>query len=769
MTKQVGNLPAEMSSFVDRRSERVEIKRLLSTSRLVTVTGAGGVGKTRTTLRVAAEVRKGFTGGAWLVELGSLPDGDRLPDVVAEGLGLRNQTSRRSESVLAEYLARQRLLLVLDGCEHLVEPCAALVHRLLRAAPGLRVLVTSRQALGVDGEHLFPLAPLPVPPDGWWEHAAEPNPGVELFLERAQAVERRFTLNEDNRAAVAWLCRRLDGIPLAIELAAGRMRALSVQEIVSRLDDRFQLLTGGSRGKPGRHETLRTAIDWSYQLCSPGERLLWALTSVFPDDFDLAAVREVCTDDELPADDGLDLVSGLVDKSILLREDHPLGARYRLLDTLREYGQWRSRQWRDEVMQRRRHRDYYLQLARQCGAEWCGPDQVAWYRRFFVEQANVWAALEFCLSDPSEVQKGLELAAALTPLSIACGAVREGRHYFDRVLALAPDPSPALTRALVMCAWLAMALGDLDAAETRLEECRSHLDERQDTATAGWIAFVAGGVTLFRGDLAAAVILGRRSAELHSSGGDPGLGLAEGLTIQSLALALTNDFDQAASCAEQVRELCERHGEQWMRSYADYLLAMVAVGRGELDTAMTYARSALQVKRKFRDGLGIALLLDLLAVVDVARGGAERAARLLGSAGRIWPIIGTPQLSSPELAAAREECERQARKRLGDSAYEAAVAAGAELDLDAAVAYALDEQRPAVPRQQLGWAPLTRREREIAEHVAQGLTNQEIADRLVISKRTADSHVHHIFTKLGFTNRAQVATWAAPRLNRGGK
>jgi predicted ATPase/DNA-binding CsgD family transcriptional regulator len=768
MTKQVGNLPAEMSSFVDRRSERIEIKRLLSTSRLVTVTGTGGVGKTRTTLRVAAEVRKGFPGGAWLVELGALPDGERLPDVVAEGLGLRNQTSRRSESVLAEYLARQRLLLVLDGCEHLVDSCAVLVHRLLRAAPGLRVLVTSRQALGVDGEHLFPLAPLPVP-QGRWEHAAEPNPGVELFLERAQAVERRFTLSEDNRAAVAWLCRRLDGIPLAIELAAGRMRALSVQEIVSRLDDRFQLLTGGNRGKPARHETLRTAIDWSYQLCSPGERLLWALTSVFPDDFDLAAVLAVCTDDELPADDVLDLVSGLVDKSILLREDHPLGARYRLLDTLREYGRWRSRQWRDELLQRGRHRDYYLQLARQCGDEWCGPDQVAWYRRIVAEQANGWAALEFCLSDAGEAQKGLEIVVALTPVLIACGAVREGRRYFDRALALAPDPSPVVTRALVMCAWLDMVLGDLDAAETRLERCRSHVGERQDATTAGWIAFVAGGVALFRGDPATAEILGRRSAELHSSGGDPGLGLVQGLTVQSLALALANKFDEALRCTDQLRALCDRYGERWMRSYSDYLLAMVALGRGDLDAATTYARDAFQVKRQLRDGLGIALLLDLLAVVDVARGGAERAARLLGSAGRIWPIIGTPQLNSPELAAARDECERQARERLGDSAYEAAVLAGAELDLDSAVAYALEEQRPPVPRQPLGWAPLTRREREIAEYVAQGLTNQEIADRLVISKRTADSHVHHIFTKLGFTNRAQVATWASTRSNRAGK
>jgi DNA-binding CsgD family transcriptional regulator len=254
-----------------------------------------------------------------------------------------------------------------------------------------------------------------------------------------------------------------------------------------------------------------------------------------------------------------------------------------------------------------------------------------------------------------------------------------------------------------------------------------------------------------------------RSAELHSHGGDSALGLVNALTIQSMALVVANEFDQAFACTARLRELCERYGEQWMRSFADYFFAMTELGRGELDAAVAHAGDALRVKRQLRDGLGIALLLELLAIADVAQGGAERAARLLGGAGRIWPLIGTPQLSSPELVAAREQCEQQARDRLGDRAYQEAFQAGGDLDLDSAVAYALAEQRPAIVRQPIGWAPLTRREREIAEYVAQGLTNQEIATRLVISKRTADSHVHHMLTKLGFTNRAQIATWVAER------
>jgi ATP/maltotriose-dependent transcriptional regulator MalT len=343
--------------------------------------------------------------------------------------------------------------------------------------------------------------------------------------------------------------------------------------------------------------------------------------------------------------------------------------------------------------------------------------------------------------------------------------LREGRHYFDRILALDPAPGPALTHALVMCAWLTMAQGDLDVARNRLEQCRQYVDERRDPATAGWIVFVTAGIALFGGDPARAVTLGRRSAELHSHGGDTALGMVQALTVQSMALALGNEFDQAVTVTGQLRALCDEYGERWMRSYADYFHATVELGQGAVDAAVAHARNALQVKRHLRDRLGIALLLDLLAVADVSLGGAERAARMLGSSGRIWPIVGAPQLGSPALAATRRECERQARDRLGDDTYKAAIQAGANLDLDSAVAYALDE-RPETTRQPGGWAPLTRREREIAELVAHGLTNQKIANRLVISKRTADSHVQHVLTKLGFTKRTQIAAWVTERRTR---
>jgi predicted ATPase/DNA-binding CsgD family transcriptional regulator len=735
--KQTGNLPAEMSSFVDRREERVEIKRLLSTSRLVTVTGVGGVGKTRTTLRVAAELRRSFADGVWLVELGSLRDGGMLPEVVAAGLGLRDQTVREPAAVLTEYLAPQRLLLVLDGCEHLVDPCAALVHTLLRAAPGLRILVTSRQALGLTGEHLFPLAPLPVPPDGRGTH--EPYSAVELFLERAQAVERRFTLTERNRATVARLCSRLDGIPLAIELAAGRLRALSVQEIVSRLDDRFVLLSGRSRNTPARHETLRATIDWSYELCSPAERLLWARLSVFPGDFDLAAVRAVC--------DGGDELLGLVDKSILLRDK----GRYRLLDTLREYGWLRLE---DAPERLRLHRDHYLGLALRCAAEWCGPDQIAWCERMTEEQVNVRAALELCLTDPRERQAALTFTAALAPVWLACGALREGRHYLDRALAMDGEPSSELARAQVMCAWLATIQGDLDTVDALLDHCRPHAD----TTLAGWIAYVAATARAFRGDLAAAMTLSRQAAELHGEG----FGHLVATGTQCFAHALTNEFDRAIPLLERLCELCDSYGEQWVRSYADYIRAIAELGHGELGQAVVHAQDSLRRKRRLGDSVGIVRLLELLAAADVARGGAERAARLLGCAEEIWPTVGSPRVGAPDIAASHQQCAQQARERLGDQAYRAAFQAGANLGLEGAIAYTLDERRPSVTRP-TGWAPLTRREREIARYVTQGMTNQEIATHLGISKRTADSHIQHMFTKLGFTNRAQLAVWVSER------
>ena len=771
--RRLGNLPAELSSYVDRVAERAALKRLLTASRLVTVTGVGGVGKTRTALRVAAEVQRAFPDGAWLVDLSPLAQADLVAEAVARTLGLRDQSTRPQAESLAEYLESRRLLLVLDNCEQLAEPCARLVDSLLRAAPSMQVLATSRQPLAVRGEHVFALPPLAVPDAERCPADAaagrEPSPAMVLFAERAWAASPGFALTGANQAAVARLCRELDGIPLAIELAAVRTRALPVRQIAELLEgrsaDRFTPL-GDGVAAAGRHESLRAAIDWSHGLCTRAEGVLWSRVSVFAGDFDLAAAQEVCADDELPGTDVLRLVTGLVDKSILLCEEHPAGARYRLLDTLRAYGRDLLRATGGEQRLRRRHRDFYLRLAERFDADWCGPDQIAWHERLSREQPNLMAALDFSLSDPAERQAGVELGAALLYFWVACGRLREGRHYLDRLLALAHPPSEALTKALWVCGLVNAMQGDLDAAEARLAQSRPHAEARGDTTAAGWIAYVSCMCFLFRGDPGRALALAEESATLHRNGGDPATGLIVAVTAQSIALAFAGEFERDIAVTEQTWALCDEYRELWMRSYADYMRALAEMGRGNPGAAVIHCRDALRFKRRLGDSTGCAMAVDVLAGGAAALGEADRAARLLGLAHRIWQSVGRPRLGSPDLVAARAQVEKQAREQAGDEGFEHAYADGLTLDLVEGVDYALGEppdRPPGIPAQRAGWAPLTRREREVAVLVADGVTNQQIADRLVIGRRTANTHVDHILTKLDLTSRAQIATWAAAR------
>ncbi|MCU7725535.1 LuxR C-terminal-related transcriptional regulator [Actinoplanes sp. KI2] len=758
-----GNLPAELSSFVDRVGERQELKRLLTAARLVTVTGVGGVGKTRTVLRVAAEVRRAFADGAWLVDLSALGQADLVPEAVAGALGLRDQSTRSLVKILAEFLEARRLLLVLDNCEHLAQPCAQLVDALLRSAPGLRVLATSRQPLAVQGEHLFPLLPLPISPDGS-RASGDRDAAVVLFAERARAASPTFRLTEHNQDAVARLCRDLDGIPLAIELAAVRTRALPVQQIAAllegRLADRFALLGGGG-AVAGRHESLRTAIDWSHGLCTREESLLWARVSVFAGDFDLTAAQEVCADDRLADEGVLHLVTSLVDKSILLAEEQPSGIRFRLLETIREYGLGLLRATGDERLLRRRHRDYYLGMARRFDDQWCGPEQVVWYQRLSREHANLRAALEFSLSDPAEHEAGLNLVAALLFFWVACGHPREGRHYLDRVLALKHPSGPTLAKAWWVCGWICAMQGDMTASERRLAESRQHAD----TPALAWISYVSGMIALLQGNPIRALVLSEESERLHRASGDSGIGLLVALTAQCWALAFAGEFDREFAAIEQTWALSDDHQERWMRSYADYMRALAEMGRGNPGVAVSYCRDALRFKRQLGDSTGCAMAVDVLATAAAALGEAERAAGLLGIAHRAWETVGLPQLGSPDLVAARAAVEKQARDKAGDRAFDAAYAAGLDLDLGAGIEYALGEPDrtgpPEVTQRAGNWAPLTRREREVAALVAEGLTNQQIAGRLLIGRRTANTHIEHILTKLDFTSRAQIAAWVA--------
>ncbi|MFD9670005.1 ATP-binding protein [Rhodococcus sp. NPDC059968] len=371
---KVGNLPLELTVFVGRRRELTETKRLLSVARLVTLTGVGGVGKTRLALRVAANVRRAFDGGVWLVELGELHDAELLADTVVAAFGLREQSSNPSLELLAEHIADRRMLLVLDNCEHLVGAAAMLAERLLRQCPELRILATSREPLGIGGEAVMRVPPLTLPtsdrPASLHDWAG--SDAITLFAARAEAAAPGFALSEASRVTITRICQHLDGLPLAIELAAALVRVLSPQQILDRLADRFRVLTHGCRGAPSRHQTLQLSIDWSYDLCEPEEQRLWARLSVFAGGFELDAAESLCAG-FLAREEVLDMVARLVEKSILIREDAGAAARYRLLESLREYGWQKLQETGEDAALRRRHRDWYQQLVLGAEAEWIGP------------------------------------------------------------------------------------------------------------------------------------------------------------------------------------------------------------------------------------------------------------------------------------------------------------------------------------------------------------------------------------------------------------
>ncbi|BDH13047.1 LuxR family transcriptional regulator [Streptomyces hygroscopicus] len=763
--RKAGNLPTEVTSFVGRRWEVSEARRLLARTRLLTLTGAGGLGKTRLALRIAAEVRRSFPKGAWVVDLAPLNDGAFLAQTVLTALGLDHDSARPALPVLSDHLADKRLLLVLDNCEHLLDSCAELTRSLLGAAPHLQVLATSRQALGVDGEHLLPVRPLPAPdPHRPPAAAVAQYEAVRLFMDRAAAVVPGFTVGEDQGAAVAGICHRLDGIPLAIELAAARLRVLSPRQILERLDDRFALLCrGGSSAAPARQRTLRAAIDGSFELCTPAERRLWARLSVFCGGFDLEAAEEVCTGDGLSRGEILDVVTGLVDKSILIREDHGDQVRLRMLETIRQYG----RSLLDDgtgsgerEFAQRRHRDHYQRLAARAESEWLSPHQLAWFARLRLEHANIRAALEFCLSTPGESGNALHLVTSLWSHRIGAGGLEEVRHWLDRALAQAPEPRPVRAKALWIDGWLAHLRGDTAAGQARLAECQKLAERLADAESLAHAVRFAGLAALFHDDCPRAVPLLEDALERHRALHD----LADQwqtLFLLSLACCLSDD-PRATELGEECLALCTAHDAQWSRSYALWVLGLQQWLRGDTQRAITLLQDALRVEQPAHNLLATAQCLEVLAWATAHTGRSHQAARLLGAAQARWQSVGCPLPGLGRLMHHHNECRTQVQGALGDESFATAVQAGSELTCEEAVACALGRPSTPTPTSAEENAPtaLTRREREVVDLLALGLTNKEIAAKLVISPRTAGTHVANLLGKLGFTSRTQIATWA---------
>jgi len=684
------NLPAESTPFLGRRREVGQVRRLLSTARLVTLTGVGGSGKSRLALRIARQGGSSAT-VAW-AELTDLTDGSLLEYAVAGALGIHDRSDRSVAELVEEYLRDRDLLLVLDNCEHVLDACAGFVDRALRTAARLRVLCTSRQPLGITGEHVFTVLPLEVPDPArpLTAAAGSRNAAVALFVQRASAVEPHFELTAANRASVAAVCRRLDGLPLAIELAAARVRTTPIDMIAAELRDHVE----ASNDRPAlvRHHALEAVFDWSYTLCSPAERALWARISVFAGSFTLDAVERVCGAD-LPGSDLWEPLAGLVDKSVLLREEGAGEQRYRLLDTVRQYGLDRLRAAGDgaEGILRRRHRDWYVELAERFHADWFGPRQPQWTRQLSAELPNLRAVLAFCLTGPDGAADATRLAGALTYFWFGCGAVHEGRYWLQRALAADRTTSTDRLRATAVYGWLLLVQGDRASAATWTQRCLEEAEKLDEplyaaraTADLGCGHFLTGDLPQARARLEDAV------ERLHAlDGAAPFLATAQ--AALALVVLFQHEPERANKLLADCRDLCRAHGERLWLGHALAVSATVATTLGEVAKANRYAREGLQICLDLNDPLGVAGGLERLAWVAAADRNFRRAARLLGAADRQWRSIGQTMYGSRQLLQAHERCAATTRESLGDATYRAQFRRGAALTPDNAIAYALRE------------------------------------------------------------------------------
>ncbi|MET8688046.1 NB-ARC domain-containing protein [Streptomyces sp. NPDC004732] len=686
------NLPSETTSFVGRSGELRAVRSLLESDRIVTLTGVGGVGKSRLALRAARQAAEHFADGVHLAQLSPLREPSLLAQVLLEELGLADRIGGSAEEVVTQWLADKELLLMLDSCEHLVAACADMVRTLLDAAPGLRVLVTSRQPLGMLGERCFEVDPLSVAhPPADADTAALSGDALTLFTDRAAASAPGLSLDGARRTSAATVCQRLDGIPLAIELAAARLPGLSVEELAERLQHRFEALTvrDGSPGTaPPRHQTLRTTIGWSHELCEPLERLLWARLSVFSGGFQADGARAVGAGGPLRAGEVVRVLGGLVAKSLVrCRVDDAGTARFSMLDTVREFGAQWLRELGEEHRARCAHRDFYRDLALRADAEWLGPRQVAWAARLSADHANLRTALEFSLSR-GDGRAALETGGALWFFWFACGFPREGRHYLGRALDLCAEPGPERARAQWACALVAIVQSDLDTVRRLAHALRGTLGGADAPGAHAAVYLEVAALTL-QGDQEGAIALLDTAPDLPDLTGP----FPEAWLLLKVTRAFVHvhrgDFADAAGHADELCARTERLGERWMGAWAGYTRALASAGLGLPAEAACHARRALEGKALLHDNVGAVMAIDVLASASAAADRGRHAARLLGISQRMWQAIGPSQLGMPELIAARAESERAIRTSIGDTAYDEEYRSGLETGTAEGLVYAL--------------------------------------------------------------------------------
>jgi predicted ATPase/DNA-binding CsgD family transcriptional regulator len=825
------HLPEEPNTFVGRERELVELRQLLHRTRALTLSGPGGIGKTRLALRLLATAAAEFPDGVWFVELADLRQPELVVSRIAAVIGITEEAGRPLLETLGDALRPRRMLLALDNCEHLLDACAQVGRHVLASAPGLRLLNTSREPLSVAAETIWRVPPLSVAPAGADPAAAAPGAeryeAVRLFGDRAAASKPGFTVGPDNVAAITAICRALDGIPLAIELAAARVRALSVEQILARLDDRFGLLTTGDRSAAPRQRTLRAAIEWSYELLTEPERALFRRLATFTG-WSLEMAEQVCADDQIPAAEVLGLTAALVDKSLVVLDPELLGqARYRMLDTIREYAALRLSQAGEAAAFRSRFRDYAIRTSEhnlelgmaRIEASW--PDRVDVFRRYDVDAGNVIQILNWCL-EQGDAEAGLRICAAVSPCWIVWGTFGEGGEWLRSFLALdmtgvparvqgaatvvrgqlilSSDPAAAWalgTEGLKLCReaddqyWVAVGLnllaeialhtGRIDEAAASADEALAIAQATDDGWNEGYALGTRAAIAARRGKFREAEQLATASVAVMRRI-DQQWGAARALLGLGDLARFRNHPGEAHGWYVEALAILREIGARPEIARCLAGLGRVAMDLGAIEQARRHLTRSLRLSHATGARIGVARGLEAFAALTGHEGQPELAVRLAAAAAALREAAGLPPLSG-----ARVEAYLAPARRLGDATVARLWATGQALTSEAAVALALDApvtpapsaalpsgkglpgENPAltvVGRYRVAAAPpssLTQREYEIAGLVASGLSNKAIAAELSISHTTAARHVANIMAKLGFNSRSQIAAWVADR------
>jgi predicted ATPase/DNA-binding CsgD family transcriptional regulator len=746
-------LPVPATRFIGRRQEIAAARQLLTSSRLVTLAGPPGVGKTRLALRVAEEVAHRFRGGVFMADLGGLRDPSLVAQEVAGALGLHDASTRWAVETLVSHLGERRLLLLLDNCEHLLDACAILVDSLLRWCPRLQVLVTSRQSLGILGETLMRVPPLSLPAKGSVQGEA-----VELLVVRAASAGAGHEFERDQLDAAAELCRRLDGIPLAIELAAVRLKTLTMRQVLDRLADGFAVLGGAERAAPPHHRTLRAALDWSHALSTEEERILWQRLSVFPGGFDLSAVENVCGGDPLRGDEVLDVLDGLVDKSLVSATRSGPEMRYVMLESVRDYGLEKLRTGDDEVALRMSHRDHYARLSQEAFKHLTDASQPLWLDRLEIDHHNLRAALDWS-RESGGAAIGCAMASDIWLYWEARGHLTEGRRRLGLLLDALESRDHVRARALWVAGYLALGQTDFEAAEPLLKESLDLATSVGDRESAAFATQYLGLCRLFAGDLTRAAELFGGAFDMQRTIGQP----AAAFTLSDVAATamLRGDLGLALCLYEKALGMTENGGDPWTRSQCMWGLGVATWLEGDATRAEDAEKEALRLAGEVDVRTSIALSLEALAWISASTRDSERSARLQGAAQSVWESI--PRRLPEPLREHSARCRTFTQLALGDERHGRLFTEGNALDRAAAVALGLGQRQLQDKTRHDDRPRLSRREIEVAELVARGMTDREIAAELVIAKRTAESHVQHILTKLGFKSRSQVAAWVTSK------